>query len=707
MSAFTLFALATAVACVVVLAVPARWAAGVSAVGGVVQSLLLVVAGLRSVVGPAWSLYLWRLNGWGDLGLHGTVLGGYLAALAGVVLVAVFLYTPRYMDHYRQRYELRPFLAVVHLLVGSIALILVAGDVVTFLIAWEIMSILSYLTVTFDHLNRESARAGYLMLGASEVGFLLVIAAWLPLVLVAHRVAFTAIAAAAPHHLPAALQWAVFLLSFAGFGVKAGLFPGMSWLPRAHPAAPANASAILSGIILNLGIYGILLTNAVLLPVPRLSEGLVVLVVGSLSAIIGILYAATDTHLKRLLAHSSIENMGLVTAALGVALTFDAVHLRTIALLAWIACLYHLTNHSLYKTLLFLGAGTVDQAAGTLEMDRMGGLGRVMPWTGVFMLAGTMAIAALPPFNGFTSEWLILQSLLRSVDLHRPGVEAVFALCAALLALTAGLAATAFIRFYGMTFLGRRRGTAAPRALEAAASQRGAMAMLAALCLVLGVAPTYMAAALARVIASFASAGGFAAFVPTFFSARTLPPALAKTFLPLGAGVLGRVLPAPGVVFLHQSAPSGGNVVFAMAPSYLALTLALGVALVFTVVRVAARGRRVVRGPVWAGGLRRLEDDMVYTATAMSRPIWVVFRGVLGAGARSAQAEEVVAEHFRMAISRDDTSPYLLDRLLVAPAARGAAALARLLARMHHGDANTYVIYALVALIAALILVRV
>ena len=706
MTAFSLFLLVSLCAAVVVLVVAAPSAAVASAAVGIVQSLLLLAAGVATVARPGWTLLFWRLAGWGDLSLHGTMLGGYLASLSGVLLVAVFLFTPRYIEHYRDRYEIRPFLAAVHLLVGSIAVILFAGDVVTFLVSWELMSILSYLTVTFDHLEPESVRAGYLMLGASEVGFLLVLAAWLPLVVAAHSVSFAAIAAVAPGHFGTALQWAVFLLSFAGFGVKAGLFPSMSWLPRAHPAAPANASAILSGIILNLGVYGIILTNAVLLPVPRLAEGLVVLVIGSLSAIIGILYAATDSHVKRLLAHSSIENLGLVTAALGVGLTFGAAHLWTIALLAWVACLYHLTNHSVYKTLLFLGAGSVDQAAHSLDMDRLGGLLRRMPWTGVFMLAGTMAIAALPPFNGFASEWLVLQSLLRSVDLGRPGFEAIFALCAAMLALTAGLAATAFIRFFGLVFLGKSRSPAGLGATEASPSQRGAMAMLATLCLLLGLGATYMATLLAQVIHSFAPAGSLRAFVPTFYREGTLPHALAQTFLPLGAGALRRLLPWPGVVFLHQSAPVGGNVVFAMSPTYLAVTLALGTLVVFAVVRLATAARRVHRGPAWIGGLSRLDPGMAYTATAMSRPIWVVFRGVLGAGRRSAQEEEVVAEHFRVAISRDERAPYLLDRLLMGPATRAAAAIAALLARMHRGDANTYVLYALVALVAALVVVR-
>ncbi len=678
-----------------------RW----TAPAGVAQSLaLLALAGIV-LTHPGQQWLLWPLAGWGMLRLTFTALGGFLLVVTAVVFLAVYLFSPGYLARYQDRYDQRPLGVTLALLLGSIALILLAGDVVTFLIAWELMSVLSYITVVFDHEAPENPRAGYAMLGASELGFLMVLGAWLPLVLAAHSIGFSAIAAVGSHRLTDGVRWAVFGLSFLGFGVKAGLFPAMSWLPRAHPAAPAHASAVLSGAILNLGLYGIILTNVLLLPPPSPAAGVIVLGIGVATTFLGILYAATDTHIKRLLAHSSIENMGLVTIGIGAAMTFDGVGLPVLGLLAWIAALYQILNHSVYKTLLFLGSGAIDQATGELNMDHLGGLGRRLKWTGVFLLAGTMAIAAIPPFNGFVSEWLLLQSLLRSVAMANPALETAFALAGVTVALAAGLAATAFIRFYGMTFLGRQRSDHAARAQDVTATQRTALGLLAGLALLLGIAPTYVATGLARVAASLAQSHDVAAFIPTFFQPGTLPPALASAFYPLGAAVGQHVLPDPGVVFMHPSTRLHAGVVFAMSPTYLAIAIGIALALAFALAKVLGHGR-VRRGRPWLGGARTVDAGLTYTATGVARPIWVVFRAVLSPG-QTVDREEVVAEHFRVSVQREDRSRYVVDRLIVDPSIRAARALAHLFARMHRGSVNAYVGYAFVALLAAMLLVRI
>lgn len=680
--------------------VASRW----SGMAGVLQSLVLLAAALHMLAGTPWQWVLWHLDGWGTLTLTATPLGGFFLLVTSVVFLAVFLFSPGYIKRYAHTRDPRALYLVLHLLLASIALILTAGDIITFLIAWEVMSILSYFTVLFDHREGGTPRAAYVMLGASELGFLMVLAAWLPLALIAHSISFAIIAASAGA-LSSGFRWAVLLLSFFGFGVKAGLFPAMSWLPRAHPAAPANASAVLSGAILNLGIYGIILTDARLVPVSTVAASIVVLVVGALTAFIGILYAATDTHIKRLLAHSSIENMGLVTLALGAGFTFDALHLPVLGLLAWIAALYHLLNHSVYKTLLFLGAGAIDQATGELNMDQLGGLARRMRWTSVFLLAGTMSIAALPPFNGFASEWLILQSLLRSVAIPNPGIQVTFALVGVVVALTAGLAATAFIRFYGMTFLGHHRSDKAARGAEVALTERLALGFLAVLALLLGVLPTYVATGLSRVVGSVADGHALSAFVPPFFHARALAPGLAATFYPLGAGVGQGVLPGPGLVLMHPSTRLHAGVVFAMSPTYLVLAILIGLGLTLVLARALSPGRHVHFRRPWLGGVRAVDSGLTYTATGVARPIWVVFRAILSPS-QTVDREEVVAEHFRVGIHREDTARYVVDRLIVDPAVWVALALARFLAKMHHGSINAYVGYAFFALLAAMVLVR-
>ena len=267
---------------------------------------------------------------------------------------------------------------------------------------------------------------------------------------------FAALKGAAFHLGPGA-RWAIFLLTFLGFGVKAGLVPVNFWLPRAYTAAPSAFVPILAGATLNLGLYGILRVNADLVPMTLVGPGLVALIVGTVSALLGILYATTENDLKTMLAHSSIENAGIVVVGFGAGIVFSASNHPALAAIAFAAALYHLINHSLYKTLLFCGAGAVESQTGTRDLDRLGGLIKRMPWTALFFLAGVLSIAALPPFNGFVSEWLTLQTMLRSVELSSTGVKMVFALCGAGLALTAALAVTCFVKTFAMGFLGMSR----------------------------------------------------------------------------------------------------------------------------------------------------------------------------------------------------------------------------------------------------------
>ncbi|NOX97726.1 MAG: hydrogenase 4 subunit B, partial [Nitrospirae bacterium] len=280
------------------------------------------------------------------------------------------------------------------MLFASIILILISADVLSFILAWEIMSILAYLLVNYEHDKKSNTRSGLLMLAMSEAGTLAVVLGFLVLARVSGNLDFVSLkSAAAGMGDPARL--AVFLLAFFGFSVKAGLVPVNTWLPRAHTAAPGSFSAILSGATLNLGIYGIIRINADILPQTSVGAGVIVLIIGSLSALLGILYATTENDMKKMLAHSSIENMGIVAVGLGAGFIFSALGHPALAGIAFIAALYHMTNHSLFKTLLFLGAGGIDSGTGTRNMDRLGGLIKAMPWTGLFFLVGALSIAAL------------------------------------------------------------------------------------------------------------------------------------------------------------------------------------------------------------------------------------------------------------------------------------------------------------------------
>ena len=704
MIALLFFFILSVVALMVVLTVPQRLVSPLSGALGIMASLALCLSSLTVFFSHFWLINLWTLSSWGLLRLGEDRLSSYFLLVASMVFLAVAWYSPGYLRHLGATYNLRHFAVVYHTLMMAVVLTLLAQDVLSFLIAWEVMSIISYFAVNFEDLNERNTRAGYIMLGASEAGFLIMLGAWLPLITAAHSIDFAIIAHTARYHLAPDAEWMIMLCSFFGFGVKAGLFPSMSWLPRAHPAAPANTSAILSGVILNLGLYGIILVNSVLLPVSFPAQGLLVLGIGSVTALLGILYASTENHLKRMLAHSSIENMGLITVALGAALTFQATHLPTLAFIAWVAALYQMLNHSIYKSLLFLNAGAVDLATGDLEMNHLGGLARVMPWTALLTLFGVMSIAALPPFSGFISEWLILQTLLRSVSLKSPVFQVMFALSGVIVALTAGLAATAFIKFYGMTFLGPRRSQTARQIREVDPSLRWAMATLAALSLALGLIPTYVVRFLSPLVATLGGHHHLAALVPAFFEPHTLPPSLVAAFKPLGAETGRRILPGPGLVIMHQSsATMAPHVVFASAPFYLAITIILFLGILYGGMRVLLKKRTAIRSIPWQGGVSALPPTAHYTATGFSNPIRVIFRAILSPS-HSLDQEILVENHFHVAVRRTPHDSYVIDRVLFYPVVTLAMGIAKLLARMHHGNINNYIFYAFVTLLLAMVL---
>lgn len=673
-------------------------------VGSLAAAVVLWVSGdvLRS--GTVLQGELWTIHPLGTLSVALDRLSALFLFVAAAITLASSIFSGSYLRRYLGHYSLRTFNAWYLLLFASIVLILIAADALLFLIAWEAMSISSYLLVNFEHQREESSRAGYLMLAMGEAGFMAVAVVFLFLAVKAGSLEFSALKAAGADLTPT-VQWLAFLLTFFGFGVKAGLVPVNTWLPRAHPAAPANVSAILSGVILNLGLYGIVRFNLDLAPVSMTGAGLIVLTVGTISALVGILYATTENDIKAMLAHSSIENIGIVTAGLGAGIVFTVYERPALAGIAFIAAFYHMINHSMYKALLFLGAGTVDERAGTRDLNRLGGLIRTMPWTAGAFLIGVLAISGLPPFNGFVSEWLTLQTMLRSAELPATLVKIVFALCGAGLALTAALAVTCFVKAFAMGFLGMPRSEEAAKAVEARGSSIVPMLLLAALCLLLGVLPTYVIPELNRALQPWTNAAT-EALVPPFFGSDpahgTLPAAFIDEFRDLGAQVGEDLLPGRGLVVMHRGGAEN-PVVFAMSTSYTLVALTILLVLTYVIVRLwLTRRAGLARRERWAGGVRSLLPEMTYTATGFSNPVRVIFDAIF----RPTTVEdtsETVAEHFRMAIRRERLTVHIVERFVVRPAHDAAMGLARVLALMHHGRLNAYVAYVLLTLAIVLI----
>ncbi len=357
-----------------------------------------------------------------------------------------------------------------HLFLASMGFVLLADDAYAFMVAWETMALTSYFLVTSQHAIPEIRSAGFLYLLMAHVGAIAILLSFGILQGGTWLFSFDAMRAST---LPIPWATAAFLLALFGFGAKAGLLPLHVWLPEAHPAAPSPVSALMSGVMLKTAIYGVLRVTFDLIGDPQWWWGLVPLALGLATAIFGVVFAAVQTDMKRLLAYSSVENIGVLFTGIGLAIVFHGVGMEALAALALIAVLYHSLNHAFMKSLLFLGTGAVLHATGERNLGRLGGLIHRMPWAGWLTLVGVLAIAGLPPLNGFVSEWLLLQTFLFSHEVPRPFVNMLLPLGAAVLALAAALAGYVMVKFFGIIFLGQPREASLARAHDVAGTREG------------------------------------------------------------------------------------------------------------------------------------------------------------------------------------------------------------------------------------------
>jgi hydrogenase-4 component B len=684
-----------------------RGAPLVIAIVGAISSLLMVFASADALLtGQGYGATFWTIDGFGQLSLRVDSLSAVFLFTAGIVYLPISLFVRDFIvRRLHVDYPAHRFGVLYFALMASVALILVAGDTLLFLLAWECMSVLCYLLINFEPEPQSDKRAGYIMLAMSEAGFLAVVVAFLLLGRTASDLSFPALSAAGTT-LSSTGLWSVFLLGFFGFGVKAGLVPVNLWLPRSYTAAPSVFIPVFAGVTLNLGFYGILRLDADLVHT-GIGTGVLALIVGSITALVGILYATTENDMKTMLGHSSIENAGIVVAGVGAFLIYRASAHPTAAALALSASLYHMLNHSIYKTLLFQSAAYVEAETGTRDMNQLGGLSRLLPGLSIVFLVGCLAISAVPPFNGFVSEWLSLQALLRSAIIPSTSIRIVFALCGAVLALTAALAVTCFVKAYAMNFLGTRRGAWEPRRHEHNGTGFSPV-FLAVVCLLLGTLPTYVLPLLNPAVEPLAGASATTTLVPPFFTATEqngqLPTAFLHDFHNLGAQSGKGLLPGNGLVVLLRGGEQN-PVVFAMSPTYSLIALAILILLVWFVVTWLTRKRSVERHALWAGGIPRLLPQMTYTATGFSNPVRVVFQSIFQPNITE-DTRQTVAVHFRTAIHRQREETHVVDRIFLKPVGASVRWIADFLARMHDGRLNAYVMYVLGFLLLILFLYR-
>jgi hydrogenase-4 component B len=593
-------------------------------------------------------------------------LGGMFVTATGAVSIAVGIYAIGYAK--REHWARFP-MVMLPLFVSAMLLVPAAGSVTTFLLAWELMAATSLVLVLTEH-HRDAVRsAGAFYAIMTQLGFATILIA-LVVLAASGGDSFAAIAAHAAGLTPGT-RTTVFLLTLMGFGSKAGLLPLHAWLPRAHPEAPSPVSALMSAAMVNMGIYGIIRIDLQLLGPGPHWWGLTLMIFGAVSAVFGVLQASVATDLKQLLAYSTTENMGLVTLALGTAALLSSSGATTVAAIAMTAALLHLLSHAAFKTLAFLGAGSVLSATGLRDLDKLGGLARRMPATTVLFGIGALGASGLPLGAGFASEWLLFQSLIHSPHGTNTMLALAMPLSVGAVALTSGLGILAMVKAFGVGFLARPRSAAAEAAVESPPSMLAGMTLAAAACTVFAVAPVLLGPTLARVLAVLPALGG---------STEGLQ--------------LGTILRLPGFP---------GSI----SPGVLAAALVIAVLISLGVARWGARHRPpAMVTPLWACGADALTQRMQYTATSFAEPLQRVFDNILRPDT------DVEVTHFA-------ESQYLIEKVTYRtrlddpveqrfynPVVRAVTAWAQWVRRAHNGSIHLYLSYGALWMLIVLLVAR-
>lgn len=587
--------------------------------------------------------------------------------LTGLVGAAAAVYGSGCSAAYENIYSLRKLGALFNLLLLTLTLQVMADNALTFLVLWEAMSLIAYLLVLTEHREPATVRAANWYVAITHVGFAALLAMFFLLAAGDPTAGFDTLRANAPNVTQRNI---IFLLALIGFGAKAGMIPLHVWLPMAHPVAPSHVSALMSGVVIKMGVYGFCRVALDLMGGGPAWWGGAVLALGVGSALFGVLYALMEHDLKRLLAYHSVENIGIIFIGIGAGLLFQSYGLTKLAVLGFVAALYHAINHACFKGLLFLGAGSVLHATGTRNMEEMGGLIKRMPRTALAFLIGAAAIAALPPLNGFASEWLVFQTLLGGWTIPEPAVALMIPIAVALLALTGGLAMACFVKAFGIAFLALPRSRAAEEARECAPSMQAGMAILAFACVALGLTPFIVVPSLGRALAGI---GG----------------------LPVDAVGFSIALPlvVPGT-FGSMSSP------------FLAAGLLILLGIVATLIRLvgAERGTRV--GDTWGCGRIAQTPRMQYTATAFAEPLRRVFAELYRPTQDLTIDFHPESKYFVQSIEYQSEIRPWFERLLYRPLIALFSKAAESVRGIQAGWLSLYLAYLLAGLIALLALAR-
>ena len=621
---------------------------------GALAGLALAVVAAIALFAPAETRIL--PLGLPDLPMHLRLdpLAAFFLTLIGSAVSGVSIYAAGY---FRAGEGTAPGLLCLqyHVFLASMSMVVLADDAFTFMVAWETMALTSYFLVTTQHRVPEIRSAGFLYLLLAHVGAIGLLLCFGVLQGGSWHFTFDAMRSA---QLSPAWASVAFGLALFGFGAKAGLVPMHVWLPEAHPAAPSPVSALMSGVMLKTAIYGFVRVSFDLLPNTQLFWGAAVLAIAAVTGLFGAIFAAVQTDMKRLLAYSSIENIGIIFSGLGLALIYHSMAMDKLSAVALAAALYHCLNHAQFKSLLFLATGSVLHATGQRSLGKLGGLIHRMPWVAGLALIGTLAMAGLPPLNGFVSEWMLLQSYLLTPTLPHALINMLVPLSAAAFALTVALAAYVLVKFYGVIFLGRSREPSLAEAHDASVLERIGLTWLALLCLCLGLFPAIVLRALDRVNEQLLGA----TFVDQSASWWTVVPLAAEraSYSPLAFG----------------------------------FGIALTISLIFVLVRRLYHGR-VRRSAPWDCGFPEQTSRMQDTAEGFGQPIRHIFGPVFRIHRQVPKPSDLAPKY---ALSLDDRWWDWLYR----PIIRAVEAGAGWVSVLQQGRISIYLIYSFGTLLVLL-----
>jgi hydrogenase-4 component B len=577
-----------------------------------------------------------------------------------IIAVPIMIYSIGYNKEYKGRYSMKYLYTMMILFILSMLGVTASGNGIMFLVFWEIMSMSSFFLVIYEHRNSENIKSGIMYFIMTHISGLSLMLMFAFLYKYTGSFDFKVIMKASVN-FDMTQKWIIFILALLGFGAKMGIMPVHAWLPKAHPSAPSNVSALMSGVMLKVAVYGFVRVTFYFLKAIPVSFGIIVIVLGTITAIISIFNALPQRNIKKMLAYSSAENIGIIMASIGLSMVASSFKIYSLALLLMIAAIFHILNHAAFKGLLFASAGSVLYATGTKNMNELGGLYKKMKFAAICAFIGTAAISVVPPFNGFASEILVFQGFIKAAKtIKGPGIVILIVTAGVLLALTSGGTVFAFVKSYGITYLGAPRTAKAQKTHKVPFSMNLGLGILAAYCILLGL----------------------------------LSPVIIKALAKISRGILN-LSEKESSKYVNSFASS--NIVPFNNEIIIISTVVIGASIViFLGLRLLTNKKTTANYDTWACGYDNVKPSMQYTGTGLTQPIAKITAGFIGFRKEASKKNVITI--------KQKTSD-IVEKYIYEPLVKLIDYVSAFVLRMHYGKIQIYIAYIFLSLTISIILV--